>query len=166
MFAQGRYALAREHTGSKNALESDDSLSELVRMNTALMPLVTRVQRRLRRTFDHAREGHGVSRDESAVLGGLAAYSGVTVDHLTELLFLGANTVSSTVSELAASKNLKVAADGKITLTQTGRALREALLDCYVDLETKELTGIPRDHIRITEAVLATLLKEPADRDI
>jgi len=164
LFVQGRYALAREHPGAETALESSGSLSELVRMNTALMPLVTRVQRRLRRSFDNARDAEGVTRDESAVLGGLAAYPGSSIDELVEILFLGSNTVNATVAKLAAAGNLTVGGDGALTLTLKGRDLRESLLRRYVELEAEELAGIPREDVKVTERVLATLLKAPRDR--
>ncbi|NND49424.1 MAG: hypothetical protein HKN60_04150 [Rhizobiales bacterium] len=166
LFVQGRYALAREHPASQSSLESGDSLSELVRMNSALMPLVTRVQRRLRRSFDNARNEQGVTRDESAVLGGLAAYPGSSAESLVNTLFLGSNTVTATVLKLAQDGNVAIDAGGGITLTDKGRGLREALLRRYMEFEAQELAGIAKEDIKATERVLALLLKAPQDRDL
>lgn len=164
LFVDGRYALAREHPGAASALETGQSLSELERLNTALMPLVTRVQRRLRRSFDKARDEFGVTRDESAALGGLAAYPGSTVDDLAAVLFLGANAVNEVVAKLAGSQSLTIDGDGKIELTQKGRELREALVQRYIEYEAEELEGIPQGDVEATERVLATLLTAPSDR--
>lgn len=164
LFVQGRYALAREHPSSRTALETGGSLSELERLNSALMPLVTRVQRRLRRSFDNARDEEGVTRDESAVLGGLAAYPGATADDLAKVMFLGTNTVSATVAKLQASGDLGVDGEGRIRLTAKGRALREALVTRYLEYEAEELAGIPPEDVKVTERVLAMLLKAPGER--
>ena len=160
LFTQGQYSVADTHPALLPSTEIGGGPTSGTWYEETIISQVFEAHHRISSTFDEQRRAEGVDIPVARVLACLYDTAGLQSDELAQTTYLGQRDTEDAVATLAARGMLVSAADGRLSLTEAGRHLREAIRARWQAFQQQQLAGIPEADVRATSRTLSKLVAQ------
>lgn len=157
LFAKGQYSVANAHPDASPAPETSGPYPETSSAETIISQIFD-AHHLISARFDEHRRAEGVDIALARVLACLYDNAGLRADELALATYLGQRDTEDAISALAQRSMLTSSADGGLTLTESGRHLREVIRARWQHFQQQEVAGIPEVDLRTTYRTLSKLI--------
>jgi len=164
VFARGRFAVTREHPGQEISPPVRDGGRRSDVAPDFLLQLLFHAYNSVSDAFDRHRREESITTNQSRLLAYLYDVAGASVTEAARATYLGKGAAEDGVRELIGDGLAIRGLDGKVALTEAGRARREALARHFDAFEAEESAGLAPEDIAATKRILRALSRNSADR--
>jgi DNA-binding MarR family transcriptional regulator len=164
LFAQGRYGIAEDHPDVRRERQATSSQPGDIMRDSATMRLLLRAHY-MHGKFEQSHLAEALTIPQIRVLNGLYDEPRLTVEQLSDRMYLGQRDAEDAVGELVESGNVLRIAGGLLELTPTGRARREAISRRIREFEQAFLADIPESEIAAGRRFLERVIAKVQRRD-
>jgi flavin reductase (DIM6/NTAB) family NADH-FMN oxidoreductase RutF/DNA-binding MarR family transcriptional regulator len=158
LFAQGRYGIAEDHPDVRRERQTTASEPGEVTHDSPMVRLLFHALHYMYAEFEQSRLAEGLTIAQIRVLNGLYDNPGLSLEQLSERMYLGPRDAEDALCELVESGNVVRAEGGFFTLTPIGRERREAIRRRVREFETVFFADIPESEIAAGRRFLERLI--------
>jgi flavin reductase (DIM6/NTAB) family NADH-FMN oxidoreductase RutF/DNA-binding MarR family transcriptional regulator len=162
LFTQGQYGVASSHPEASPAPElTGTSAGD---MGTAYQQMIFsqlfKAHHVMSSLFYEHRRDEGISNSVARALISIYDKPGLTIDEVARDAYLGQRDVEDALASLRRRALVANSPDGRLSLTDEGRRLREAMLTRWKAFQDRQVEGIPEADLRATSRTLTRLITQ------
>jgi flavin reductase (DIM6/NTAB) family NADH-FMN oxidoreductase RutF/DNA-binding MarR family transcriptional regulator len=165
LFAQGRYGIAEDHPDVRRRRQAASNQPGDIMRDSPTMRLLFYALHYMHAEFEQSHLAEALTIPQIRVLNGLYDEPRLTVEQLSERMYLGQRDAEDAIGELVESGNVLRVAGGLLELTPTGRARREAISRRIGEFEQAFLVDIPESEIAAGRRFLERVIAKVQRRD-
>ena len=158
VFAQGRYGVAEDHPNLRRERTPTANEPGDVMQDSPTLRLLFHALHFMHAEFEQSRLGEGLTIPQIRVLNGLYDKPGLSVQQLSERMYLGPRDAEDAVGELIECGDVVRVEGGLLDLTPAGRVRRETIRRKIREFEKLFLADIPESEIAIGRRFLERLI--------
>lgn len=156
LFAQGRYAVARDHPAMQPAMESSVARGPTEDFIAGLM---YRAYGALAQQMEAVQREQGYTPAEARIMGAVATFPARTVAELLPELYLGEAATETAVARLVELEIVGIDADGRLSMTLVGTSRLGELLAALGRQQADVLEGLPQGDIDAARRLMRHVIR-------
>lgn len=158
LFSQGQYSVAQSHPDASPTPEASGTKPDTTAEGT-IVSQIFEAHNLLSTVFDEHRRAEGVHLSVARMLACLYDKPGLRTDQLAAATLLGQRDTEDAIAELL-ERDLLVGFEGRWSLTDAGRRLREAVRARWLSFQQAQIAGISEADLRSTIRTLSRLIDQ------
>ena len=163
LFAQGRYGVAEDHPDLRGATDQVGTAVEHL-PDTPFLTLMFQAYHAISGSFEEHRAAEGVTRPQARALTGLSESPGLTVRELARTKYLSDLDAEDAVAYLLDRSLVVRDRAGRLTLSEQGWALLNAINERWATFEAKQLLGLPAADVAFARRFFRKLIDRESRR--